>query len=262
MFKILLTGGNGFLGRSILNSNIFKKYIILAPNRQDLNLTNKKHVENFFQKNQVAWIINCAIKGGRRTKKETSQDFYDNIISLSNVLEYISKDIKLITFSSGAEKYKLDTFYGSSKKICTSLVRDKDYVTNIRIYNIFGEQGMKDSFVYSTIEKCIKNENIVIWEDLLFDTFYIKDLINMINLLIENNSKNYQEIECVYQQKYKLSDIAKIIKKICNSKSNIIIEKDNNLKYIGDYKPILNLDACFLEKSIKDFIKVKINHLN
>ena len=67
MYKVLLTGGNGFLGKSILNSNIFKKYIILAPNSQDLNLTNKKHVDIFFQKNQVNYIINCAARGGRRT---------------------------------------------------------------------------------------------------------------------------------------------------------------------------------------------------
>ena len=34
---------------------------------------------------------------------------------------------------------------------------------NLRIYNTFGELGMKDSFVYSTINKCKNKENINIF---------------------------------------------------------------------------------------------------
>lgn len=257
MYKVLLTGGNGFLGKSILNSNIFKKYIIFAPNSKDLNLTNKEHLKNFFTKNEVNYIINCAVRGGRRTKEETSQDFYDNIVSLSNILEYISKDTQLITFSSGAEKYKSNTFYGSSKKICTDLIRHKDYIANIRIYNIFGAYGMKDSFIYDSIKKALNNENIIIWENKKFDTYPVENLLKLINSIMEQKSKEYLEIDSVYYNKYTLYDLAEIIKKTCNSKSKIIVQKESNFDYTGNASKIsdnLNLDDIY--KSIYNMLDI------
>jgi len=179
---------------------------------------------------------------------------------LDNILNLKKENTKLITFSSGAEIYKQDTFYGLSKKICTSLIKDKQNIKNLRIFNVFGELGMKDSFVYSTIEKCLKNEDIVIWENLFFDVYYINDLINLIDLIIINNSKEYEEIDCVYEKKYKLSDIAQIIKNISNSKSNIIIQNDNNLKYIGNHKHIPNLHLTSIEDSLNNLIQYQINN--
>jgi hypothetical protein len=47
------------------------------------------------------------------------------------------------------------------------------------------------------------------------------------------DSFGYEEIDCVYEQKYKLSEIANLIKKLSNSKSNIIIKNDTNSIYTG-----------------------------
>jgi len=114
---------------------------------------------------------------------------------------------------------------------------------------------MKDSFVYSTIEKCLKNEDVLIWENLFFDIYYVNDLINLIDLIIINNSQEYEEIDCVYEKKYKLSDIAKIIKNISNSKSNIIIQNDNSLNYTGNYKCIPDLHLTPIEDSLNNLIQ-------
>jgi UDP-glucose 4-epimerase len=255
MYKILVTGGNGFLGKNILNSEIFKKYTIFAPSSKDLDLTNKKHIENFLSKHKIDWIINCAVRGGRRTREETSQDFYDNVVSLSNILEYINENTRLITFSSGAEIHKTDTFYGLSKKICTNLICGKDYITNIRIYNIFGRYGMKDSFVYSAIEKALKNEDIIIWENKKFDVYPVENLLKIINTIIEKRRKEYIEIDSVYYTKYTLYELAEIIKKECSSRSKIIIEKEGNFDYIGNPSEISdNTSLDNLSKSIYNLI--------
>lgn len=254
MKKIFLTGVSGFVGKSIFKK-LSKKYDIYAPERKDLDLLNLNQLKVLISDQKFDWIINCAVKGGRRTKKDTSEDFFNNIASLDNLLNFVNSDCKLITFSSGAEFHKQNDFYGLSKKICSSIIKDKQNIKNLRIYNIFGELGMKDSFVYSTIEKALKEEDVVIWEDIEFDIYYIQDLINLIELLIENNTKEYQEIDCVYPIKYKLSDIATLIKELCESNSNIKIEKEGSMSYTGNFQQINNLNLTKFDKSLKFMIE-------
>jgi nucleoside-diphosphate-sugar epimerase len=254
MKKIFLTGVSGFIGKSIFKK-LSKKYDIYAPERKDLDLLNLNQLKVLISDQKFDWIINCAVKGGRRTKKDTSEDFFNNIASLDNLLNFVNSDCKLITFSSGAEFHKQNDFYGLSKKICSSIIKDKQNIKNLRIYNIFGELGMKDSFVYSTIEKALKEEDVVIWEDIEFDIYYIQDLINLIELLIENNTKEYQEIDCVYPVKYKLSDIATLIKELCESNSNIKIEKEGSTSYTGNFQQINNLNLIKFDKSLKYMVE-------
>jgi nucleoside-diphosphate-sugar epimerase len=254
MKKIFLTGVSGFVGKSIFKK-LSKKYDIYAPERKDLDLLNLNQLNGLISDRKFDWIINCAVKGGRRTKKDTSEDFFNNIASLDNLLNFVNSDCKLITFSSGAEFHKQNDFYGLSKKICSSIIKDKQNIKNLRIYNIFGELGMKDSFVYSTIEKVLKKEDVVIWEDIEFDTYYIQDLINLIELLIENNTKEYQEIDCVYPIKYKLSDIATLIKNLCESNSNIKIEKKGSTSYTGNFQQINNLNLIKFDRSLKYMVE-------
>jgi nucleoside-diphosphate-sugar epimerase len=254
MKKIFLTGVSGFVGKSIFKK-LSKKYDIYAPERKDLDLLNLNQLKGLISDQKFDWIINCAVKGGRRTKKDTSEDFFNNIASLDNLLNFVNSDCKLITFSSGAEFHKQNDFYGLSKKICSSIIKNKQNIKNLRIYNIFGELGMQDSFVFSTIYKALQNEKITIWEDIEFDTYYIEDLINLIELLITNNSKQYEEINCVYLKKYKLSEIAVIIKNICSSNSVIVIENEGKISYTGKFNKIKGLKLTKLESSIKRMIK-------
>jgi len=261
MKKILLTGGYGFVGRSILDK-LSKKYEIHAPTSEELNLTEFEQLKSWMSNKKFDWIINCAVKGGRRMKKDTSEDLYNNISSLDNLLNFVNDDCKLITFSSGAEFYKQNDFYGLSKKICTYIIKEKNNIKNLRIYNVFGQLGMEDSFVYSTIKKALKNEDIIIWEDIEFDIYYMDDLIQLIELLIQNDTKEYQEIDCVYPQKYKLSKIAELIKNLCNSNSNITIEQQGLTSYIGNFQEIHNLNSTKLDDSLKSMIQYIYKNAN
>jgi len=252
--RIFITGGSGFLGKNLIN-NFNSKFEILYPNSKELNLTDKTQLNDFFSDNRFDWIINCAVKGGRRTRPETSEDFYNNVVSLGNLLSYTNDKSKLITFSSGAEIYKQNTFYGLSKKICTNMIRGKNNIKNLRIYNLFGPFGMKDSFVYSTIKKCLRDEEIVIWEDHLFDIYSVENLISIIDMLIKDNTNKYEEIDCVHKDKYKLSDLAKMIKDFCGSKSKIIIQKQKETNYTGNYEEQINFKPITLEKTLYDFIE-------
>ena len=87
----------------------------------------------------------------------------------------------------------------------------------------------------------------------------MENLLKLINSIIEQKSKEYLEIDSVYYNKYTLYDLAEIIKKACNSKSKIIVEKESDFDYIGNASKIsdnLNLDDIYKSiYNISDIIK-------
>jgi nucleoside-diphosphate-sugar epimerase len=72
------------------------------------------------------------------------------------------------------------------------------------------------------------------------DFFYIQDLISIIKYFLLVNP-TYQDINLSYKNKYKLSQIAKKITNKTNSKSDIIIQKEQGLNYNGNFDKLLSL---------------------
>lgn len=246
MSKILITGGNSFIAKSIIPYLTKCNHYIFAPNKTQVNLLNNLDLFDTFNADKYDFVIHCAGKGGRRYNKDSEIDFLSNIDMLLNLLHYQRKHkFKLIVFSSGAEldlrnnlfdvhedyfnSIPID-YYGKFKYLQTKLVENYLYTYNLRLFNVFGELGMKDSFIWSCINKCINNEDFEIWNNIYFDVFYSRDLALLIDFLIKKRDNNFVKLNCVYNEKYTLLDLANKIKNITNSKSNLIIKNDNKFK--------------------------------
>lgn len=78
--SILITGGNGFLGRH-LKSALKIRPDVFAPSSQELNLLNFKQTRKFFQDNQFATVIHCAgfVGGVGLNVAEPSRMYFDNL---------------------------------------------------------------------------------------------------------------------------------------------------------------------------------------
>ncbi len=270
-YDVLVTGGNSFISQSIV-PELSKNYSILSPSHKQVDIKSQLDLYEIFLANDFKTVIHCASKGGRRNREDGPLDFYDNLLMLNHLLEYqIKHKFKLILFSSGAEfdrrttifnkkeglyNYTPIDYYGLSKFIQSKIVNQRNNVVNLRLFNVFSEIGQKDSFIYSTIEKCLNNKDVTIWEDKIFSFFYSKDLTKVIDYSICNFS-NYTELNCVYSSLYKLSEITKLIKKLTNSKSNIIIDNNIGKSYhgSGDKLYSLNLKLDGLITGINNCIK-------
>lgn len=271
VMKILITGSNGFIGRNLKKYLSKIGYDVDGLSRQDLDLLNKDKVISFLSERYYDIIIHTATEGGRRTKPDTEEMFYKNILMVYNLLSCKNNFGRMITFGSGAEldrtldinyetifekRYPVD-YYGMSKNVIAKLCLVETQLYNFRIFNCFGYDEAEGRLIRGNIEKKIKGESMTIFSNRLMDFFYIDDLGKMIDNFI-NSSDFPKTIDCVYKEKYRLFDILKMINDCSESKVEIISTDDNSLNtinstntdYIGNYTN-LSIDFIGIQNGIK-----------
>ena len=253
--NILITGSNGYIGKSIIRSGI-KNTIFFHGNRQTINLFDKESIKIFIKENKIDSIIHCATEGGSRLKKDDATTFYNNILIFENLYHCRGSLHKLINLASGSEfdrqtdinlANEEDIFeripkdyYGLSKNIIAKKALNTNNFYNLRIFGCFDENELNSRFIKNCIFKSKQNENIIIHEDKIMDFFYMQDLISIIKYILLVNP-TYQDINLCYKNKYKLSEIAKKTIIQNDSKSNIIIQNQNGLNYNGNFDKLLSL---------------------
>ena len=172
--KVLLIGGEGNLGSSIVSLKLFKN--LYAPSKRNLNLLKKSSI-NKILKNKYDLIINCAaIARMKECEKNPSKAINVNIFGTLNLIEEIinyeikkKKIIKLVHISTDAVypsvkgNYKENSplkpynVYGWTKLCSESIVKmlDEHIIIRTRFFdkkNIKFETAATDIFT-SMIEK-------------------------------------------------------------------------------------------------------------
>lgn len=263
--KILITGGNGNIAK-IITKNLSNIYKITSLARDKLNLLNYNEIFTYLSENTYDVLIHTAILGGRRTKEETSDVFYNNILMFENLLRFANKFKLIINFDSAAiydrstdiinrkesELYTIPLdYYGCSKYVIYQRLLQYNNVYNFRIFNLFHPNEEPDRFIKSCFLAKKNNKPITIFEDKYFDFVYESDFVKILSYYLSNiGNKLEKTLNICYKQKYKLSEIAKLID------SNLVInilkkESINNYSGDGTLLSNLNLDLLELEDSLK-----------
>ena len=170
--KVLLLGGNGFLGSKIQFFLKKKKINVFAPNKIKLNLLSKNSIKNFIninKKKKFDYIINCAafIGGQGLIEKDSIKLMRINTQISINLFEIFKNfKIKKIIFIGSAcaypnsnkkleeknywqgEMFKGVSAYGIVKKF--DLIYQQEIQKNLDIdfihYNLANLYGPKDKF--------------------------------------------------------------------------------------------------------------------
>lgn len=248
--KILITGGNGYIAKSIKNS-LWDKYHILAPGKDELDLTDSKSVERFFKGRYFDVIIHTAIKGAATPRDPDETISFWNLIMFYNLLSKKDHFNKLINIGSGAERYLTNTPYGYSKSIINKLVHRYENFHTLRVYGVFDENENDSRFIKSNINKYINKEPMIIHQDKLMDFIYMPDLVSIVENVILGNIEE-KEVDCVYKDESSLSRIAGLINNLTNHKVFIVYDNYKTTEpYIGTPE---ELPVAFigLEQGIKN----------
>ena len=230
--KILITGGKGYIAKGI-NNTLWEKYHIIAPGRDELDLTDSKSVDKFFENKHFDVIIHTAIKGATNTKDPDETISFWNLVMFYNLLSKKDHFQKLINIGSGAERYLPDTPYGYSKNIINKLVHKHDNFYTLRVYGVFDENENDTRFIKANIKRYINNESMIIHQDRLMDFIYMQDLISIIEHYIECKDLE-KEVDCVYEDESSLSRMAGLINNLSNYKVPILYDSHKPAEpYIG-----------------------------
>jgi nucleoside-diphosphate-sugar epimerase len=250
--KILITGKTGYLSKALVKE-FSKKYEITCIGREDLQLTDRDAVNNWFKNKYFDVVLHTAITGGNRLIPEVDSILLDNLKIFFNLLNQKDKYKKFINFGSIAECNLYESLYGLSKNIIAKYIKDEDQFYNLRICGLFDQNDLNTRFIKNNIKNYIQKKDIIIHNNKYMDFIYMKDLINIINHYI-NNEDLPKTIDCVYSNKYSLVDIANLINNLNSYKCKIKLENlDKIADYIGNGDSLkkLNLNLIGLQESIK-----------
>jgi dTDP-4-dehydrorhamnose reductase len=247
--KILITGANGYIGKSLYNA--FKdKYEVSKLTRDICDLTNSESVNQYFKDKHFDIILHCAVEGGSRLKEDSNNVLDNNLKMYYNLIHNENHFKKLIHLGSGAELTAQDTPYGLSKHVIRQSILKKDNFYNIRIYGVFDENELDTRFIKANIKRYINKQPMEIHQDKFMDFFYMKDLVTLVEDYILNEAP--KEINCSYKDICTLLYIANFINDLDEHKVEIIQkEKGFGSGYYGTHH-IPKISYIGLKQGIKE----------
>ena len=259
--KILITGGNGYIAKSLYKS-LKDKHDITTISREDFNLTDLEDTKHWFYDRRFDVVIHTAVVGGTRLKDENSNILDQNLKMYYNLLHHNHKFTKLINFGSGAEFINPPTPYGLSKQVIAKSMEDKPNFYNLRIYGVFDENEWDTRFIKTCIKNHIEKKPMEIFENKYMDFIYMKDLISVVERYIEKDGLP-KDIDLVYYYKYSLRNIAEMINSVGDYPIHIespseYITRDSYIGNEDDDLVKLNIPLIGLFQGIKEtYNKIK-----
>ena len=294
MKKILITGGNGFIAKNLLEFLLtYKCYDVWFISRSfsdypksiKVDFTKKNELKKKLKKRNFDIIIHCAAYiPNLENKPDLLNCQIVNFDGTYNLLEYsIENNVKTFIYISSLAIFngnesncineetipQPNSDYALSKLsaeyLCRCYYRNyKIKTTILRLGTVYGLYMKKNRMINYFIEKCFNNEDIKVYDsNLVINTVYIKDVVRIIEKLIGCDCDEYNlAIDNITKEK-----IVKTIAKCLNSKSSLSFKpgKKSNSKNISISKIRKKLFGKDLklfsfEEGIKDMIKYIRKH--
>ena len=277
--KILITGVAGFIGfhvaQELLKLNSIKIYGLDNLNNyydqnlkklrlkilkkkknflfKKIDITEKKKIDNFVEKNKIKIIVHLAAQAGVRYSLSNPESYFDcNLKGFFNLLEVSKKNkVKKFIFASSSSVYgqnalkplkeNFDTnrpiqFYAATKKSNEIMAYAYSKLYNIqtiglRFFTVYGPYGRPDMSYYK----------------------FAKNIINKKPIEIYNYGKHSRDFTYIDDVRIIFKKIFQLIKK---NKIHLLVEKNNqfNVYNISSGK---NINLNYMIKEIEKNLKLK-----
>ena len=248
--KILLTGGNGFIGKNIQESFLSQKYDITAPRSFELDLTDTAAVDAFFRTHSFDVILHAAAKPGHRNAKDPTRLLYTNLRMFENLVRQEGRFGKLIHFGSGAvydssadnrqvTEDQIGTRIGADEhSFCKYVIHQRSQalsnVIHLNIFGIFGKyEDWEIRFISNAICKTLFDLPITLRQNRRFSYLYIDDLMPILDFFITHTPR-HNSYNVTPDEETELLHAAKLVQQISGSTREILVEKAGyGLNYSG-----------------------------
>ncbi|MBI3114677.1 MAG: NAD(P)-dependent oxidoreductase [Candidatus Harrisonbacteria bacterium] len=203
--KIFLTGGSGFIGKNIIEQ-LGHAHDIVAPSREELDLTNGDAVFAFLKKHPVDVVIHAANIGGTRKQQHVFGITHTNLKMFFNIVRAKPFFTRMITLGSGAEydkqypltdvkesdfgKHVPNDEYGLYKYVCAEYASKVDFITHLRMFAVFGKyEDIQIRFISNAICKALLGMPITIRQNALYDYLFVDDLVRILDAFARHKPK-------------------------------------------------------------------------
>jgi nucleoside-diphosphate-sugar epimerase len=255
--NILVTGGNGYIAKSLVRA-FSDKHNITSVTRNDFDLSDPVLTSEWFRTREFDVVVHTAAVGGSRLCPDGPDVLRQNLMMYYNLLSNKKSFGRLISFGSGAELFHKETPYGMSKKIISESIKETDNFYNLRIFGVFDENELDRRFIKSNIQCYLNKKPMIIHSEKIMDFFYMKDLISLVEYYIENNNPK-KEINCSYETKKSLREISSMINQLDSYEVPVIVMNEEIDFYCGvSNLPIevfglkFGIEEMFLKMNVKD----------
>jgi len=196
--RVCVLGANGFVGKNLLRDTGW-----VGVTRRDLDLTDQRAVQQYFESNEYDVVIHCAVVGGSRLEKDGGDVLWKNLLTFENVARVFRG--KLLYFSSGASlrgNPPTDP-YGLSKWLIDRRIETIPDAYSLRIWGCYGPGELPTRF--SAV--CKREGHVVIDRDRYFDFIDVEDVRTIVGEYVRGE-RNDKEYNLVYPEKLLLSQWA------------------------------------------------------
>ncbi|HSV43360.1 MAG TPA: NAD(P)-dependent oxidoreductase [Candidatus Bathyarchaeia archaeon] len=256
--KVLITGGDGFIARSLTEA-LATEHEIVACNRQQLELLDGERVATFIKQDRFDAVIHAATYDAAPSfsTKDPKLVLENNLKMFFHIARCSDHFGKMIYFGSGAEfsrphwkpKMSEDYFdqhvpedqYGLSKYVMTKHALQSKNIYNLRLFGLFGKyDDWRYRFIPNACARAVLNLPITINQNKRFDFLLIDDLAPVVRWVIQGHPKNKVYHVCSGTT-YEFKTLAEMILKISGKKLDIVIKKDGfGGEYSGDNTRLLD----------------------
>ena len=262
MNKILISGGNGFLGSFLvekaLSNNMDVTVIDDLSTMNEINIPEnakliKKKVENYKTEEKYDYVVHLAARPSPEDYINHPIDtIFSNSVGTKNMLEIAKKSNAVFMYTSSSEVYgdasiipTPETYYGyvnpngirscydESKRYSEALIMayHREYKLDTRIqrpFNVYGPRIRPDGEYGRVIPRFInwslKNEDIIIFGDGMQTRsfLYIDDWLEATWKFLTKEGLDGEVINIGSNKEITINDFAEKIKKLTNSESKIV----------------------------------------
>lgn len=254
--KVAVLGASGFLGKFLTTQLSKNGYAVYPVTRKDLDLTNFLSVTKWLENIKPNAIVNCAVASNIDINAVLYDDIQNNLNIFLNFYTNSHNFQKFFNIGSGAEfdrRYNIqlakevDIFttqpkdsYGYSKNVISRLSTQNEKFYTLRLFGCFHNSEPK-----SRLFNRVASGDKVKITDRQFDYFSAYDFFTVLDYFL-NNDCSYRDINCVYEDKFYLSQIL-------NKLNPVEVVEKTTINYTGSGKRLsdLNLKLLGLDKSIE-----------
>lgn len=200
--KILIIGADGMLGRAVVDVLKSQDYFLLTPNKEILDITDRKSIDSFMETNNPDVIINCSAYTNVNEAEDNDKElnYLVNHIGVKNIVDSANQyNSVLIHFSTDYVfgENKKDGYteydsphsqlneYGRAKRFGeTEVEKSRNKFFILRVSWLFGPG--KKNFVSTIADLAQKNTQLNVVDDEFGVPTYTYDVAESLNTFLQN----------------------------------------------------------------------------